>query len=243
MSMNINMEIRKAFAPTGVMRASINTGNAVLAKLENGQPSGVSVDLAREFASRLGVSIEFVLVNNAGKSVENVRDERADIGFFAIDPARAQNVLFTSSYVQIEGCYLVKDSSEITSIEQVDTVGRRVMVGKDSAYDLFLTKNLKMASIQRSPTTPTVVDSFLEVGADVAASVRQQLEVDAARLGGLRILPGRFMIIEQAMGMPATRGEVAHACLQSFVQEMKATGFVAASLSRHGVQGAAVAPL
>ena len=242
--MNINSSIQQAFAPTGVMRASINVGNAVLARLDaaGGDPGGVSVDLARELASRLGVAVEFVVVNNAGKSVENVRDERADIGFFAIDPARSQNVLFTAAYVQIEGCYLVKESSPLTANDQVDAAGHRIVVGKDSAYDLFLSKNIKTATLERAPTTPAVVETFLASGADVAASVRQQLEIDAARHGGLRILPGRFMVIEQAMGLPATRGEAAHAFLHDYVEEMKASGFVAAALARHGVKGAAVAP-
>ncbi|MBN9410695.1 MAG: transporter substrate-binding domain-containing protein [Burkholderiales bacterium] len=232
----------RAFAPTGALRASINVGNAVLAARREGEPTGVSVDLARELAQRLGVPLDFVVVDNAGKSVANVRDERADIGFFAIDPARAQNVLFTAAYVHIEGCYLVRDESPLRANDEVDAPGRRVTVGKDSAYDLFLTKHLVHASIERAPTAPAVVDEFLASNADVAAGVRQQLELDAARIGGLRLLPGRFMVIEQAMGLPATRGAEAHAFLRGFVEEMKATGFVAQALRRHGVDGAAVAP-
>lgn len=242
--MAVDANIREAFAPTGVMRASINTGNAVLAKVgvDGGEPGGVSVDLARGLAARLGTTVEFVVVNNAGKSVENVRDERADIGFFAIDPARSQNVLFTAAYVQIEGCYLVKESSPLRANDEVDAPGHRIVVGKDSAYDLFLSKNIKSATLEHAPTTPAVVETFLASNADVAASVRQQLEIDAARHGGLRILPGRFMVIEQAMGLPATRGEAAHAFLHAYVEEMKSTGFIASALVRHRVNGAAVAP-
>ncbi|MBP7564723.1 MAG: transporter substrate-binding domain-containing protein [Burkholderiaceae bacterium] len=234
--------LQRAFAPTGALRASINVGNAVLAASGADGPTGVSVDLARELARRLGVTPEFVVVDNAGKSVANVRDERADVGFFAIDPARAQNVRFTAAYVHIEGCYLVRDASPLRSNDEVDAPGRRVVVGADSAYDLFLTKHLAQAAIERAPTAPAVVDRFLSGGAEVAAGVRQQLEMDAARIGGLRLLPGRFMVIEQTMGLPATRGAQAHAFLRGFVEEMKATGFVARALHRHGVEGAAVAP-
>ena len=94
----------------------------------------------------------------------------------------------------------------------------------------------------RTPTSPAVVDEFLKQRADVAAGVKQQLQADAARLGGVRLLPGRFMVIEQAMGLPAARGDAAARALSAFVEQAKASGFVAAALARHGIQGALVAP-
>ena len=116
------------------------------------------------------------------------------------------------------------------------------MVGKGSAYDLYLSRNLKAGQILRAPTSPAVVDAFLAENADVAAGVKQQLEADAARLGGLRLLPGRFMVIEQAMGVPSNRGDAGQAALKAFVESAKASGFVAAALKRHNIQGALVAP-
>ena len=116
------------------------------------------------------------------------------------------------------------------------------MVGQGSAYDLFLSREIKAAHILRAPSSPAVVDYFLEQGAEVAAGVKQQLEADAQRLGGLRLLPGRFMVIRQAMGCPRGRGEAAAAVLAAYVEEMKSSGFVAQALARHGIQGAAVAP-
>jgi polar amino acid transport system substrate-binding protein len=116
------------------------------------------------------------------------------------------------------------------------------MVGQSSVYDLYLTRELKAAQILRAPSSPTVVDTFLMQNADVAAGVKQQLEADAARLGGLRLLPGRFMVIEQAMGLPADRGEAAAKLLRDFVASAKASGFVASALRRHGIRGAEVAP-
>jgi polar amino acid transport system substrate-binding protein len=116
-------------------------------------------------------------------------------------------------------------------------------VGKGSAYDLFLTRELKAATIERALTSPAVVDTFLAEGADVAAGVRQQLEADAKRLRGLRLLPGRFMTIRQAIGTPVSRGEEASKALSQFLEACKASGFVAQALQRHSIQGAIVAPL
>jgi len=242
--MNIPADIVRSFAPTGALRASINLGNPILAGTDGatGAPRGVSVDLANELARRLGVGIDYVVFDAAGKSVQAVTDEQADIGFFAIDPLRGAGIAFTAPYVLIEGCYLVRDDSPLQANDEVDRPGRTVMVGKGSAYDLFLTRALKAATILRSPTSPTVVDTFVEQRADVAAGVRQQLQADAKRLGGLRLLPGRFMVIEQAMGLPEGRGAAAAALLRAFVEDMKSSGFVAEALARHHIEGASVAP-
>ncbi len=233
-----------AFAPTGKLRASINLGNPILARKNpvSGEAEGVSVDLARALAAELGVGIELKVFDAAAKSVVAVTSGEADIGFFAIDPKRGEGVRFSAAYVQIEGAYLVRNASPLTDNQQVDRVGTNVMVGKGSAYDLFLSRELKAATILRAPTSPAVVDAFLAEKAEVAAGVKQQLEADAARLGGLRLLPGRFMVIEQAMGVQANRGEAAQQYLRAFVERMKASGFVAQALQRHQIKGAIVAP-
>jgi len=229
-------------APTGKLRAVINYGNPILAKkTAAGDPSGVSVDLARELAKRLGVEAELVTVTSAGQSVETLKSGSVDVGFFAIDPARAVDTAFTGPYVQIEGAYLVRNDSLLRSNDQVDREGTRVAVGLRSAYDLFLSRELKRAKIERAPTSPAVVDYFLANRLEVAAGVKQQLEMDARRVGGLRLLPGRFMVINQAMGMRVGR-EAGAKYLTAFVEDMKASGFVAEALRRHNIEGAAVAP-
>ena len=178
-------ELARIFAPTGSLRAAINTGNPILAAPDpaSGSAKGVSVDLARGFAARLGVPLALVVFDSAGKSVEGVSREQADIGFFAIDPQRGEGIRFTAPYVLIEGCYAVRADSPVTRMEGVDRAGTRVVVGQGSAYDLFLSRALKQAAIVRAPSSPAVVDTFLAQGAEVAAGVKQQLEADARRLG------------------------------------------------------------
>ena len=243
--MNIDSAVVKAFAPTGALRASINLGNPILANRDpsSSEPCGVSVDLARAFAEHLGVPLELVVFDAAAKSVEAVSDERADFGFFAIDPKRGETIAFTSPYILIEGFYLVRDESPVRTNADVDQPHNRVAVGKGSAYDLFLTRELKHAQIVRAPTSPTVVQTFLDQGLEVAAGVKQQLEGDAAKIGGLRLLDERFMVIRQAMGVAKSRGEKAAATLRDFVEEMKRSGFVAEALERHRIMGASVAPI
>jgi polar amino acid transport system substrate-binding protein len=233
---------RTALMPSGTLRAAINLGNPILVNKDpaSGQPAGISVDLAREFGKWLGVEVELVLFDAAFKSVDAVAAERADFGFFAVDPTRAASIAFTAPYVLIEGFYLVRDGSPIHSNEQVDRPGIRVAVGKASAYDLFLSRELKHAQIVRAPTSPTVVQTFLEKDLEVAAGVKQQLETNARKIPGLRLLGQRFMVIQQAVGIPSARGTAAINYLSTFVEAMKSSGFVADSLRSHGIVGASV---
>jgi len=238
-----NPRIQTQLAPTGRLRAAINLGNPILAGIDaGGNPAGVSVDLARKLAQQLDADVELVVVDAASKSVNAVIEDRADVGFFAIDPVRGAGIAFTAPYVLIEGCYLVRADSPLRGNDDVDRAGTRVAVGKGSAYDLFLSRELKQATIERAPTSPAVVDHFIEHRLEVAAGVRQQLESDARRIGGLRLLPGRFMVIQQAMGLAKSRGAEAAGYLGRFVEEMKASGFVAEALARHRIEGASVAP-
>jgi polar amino acid transport system substrate-binding protein len=232
------------FAAGGTLRAAVNLGNPVLAHRDaaTGEPAGVSVDLAREFARRLGVAVEVIAFEKAAASVEAVRAERADIGFFAIDPARGDGLLFTAPYVLIEGSYLVPASSGLTENAQVDSPERRISVGSGSAYDLFLTREIRQAGIVRFQGAPAALAALRDGSVDVAAGIRQVLEAEAGRAPGVRVLPGRFMVIQQAMGIPAGRGRQGQQQLAAFVEQMKACGFVAEALRRHGVEGAIVAP-
>ena len=235
--------ITATLCPTGKLRAAINLGNPILANLNlaTNQPFGVSVDLAQELAKRLNVELELVVVTGAAKSVFALNDQSADVGFFAIDPLRGAEIAFTAPYVLIEGCYLVPNDSAIQTNADVDKAGVRVAVGTGSAYDLFLTREIKNAQIVREADVSAVVDAFLTQQLEVAAGIKQQLEVVAAQKPGLRLLDGHFMVIEQAMGVPKRFGTEAAVYLSAFVEEMKTSGFVAQAMARHGIKGASVA--
>lgn len=246
-----NAAIAQLGGSTGTLRAAINLGNPILASRTAGGGlqdvqgvqgvQGVSVDLARTVARRLGLTLELVPFDSAGSVVAAVKARQVELAFVAIDPVRAADIDYTAPYVIIEGAYLVRNDSPLQANAEVDRAGTRVVVGRGSAYDLFLTRALASATLVRTPTSPEVVDQFLAQHLDVAAGVRQQLEADAARVGGVRMLPGRFMAIEQSIGVPKGR-TAAQAWLSAFIQDMKASGFVQSALQRHGIAGAAVAP-
>jgi len=240
----VNSQLQTAFAPTGVLRVSINVGNPILAKrVDDRAVTGVSVDMAHALAQQLGLPLELVVFESAGESVAAVIDERADVGFFAIDPKRGQEIAFTDAYVLIEGYYLVRDDSPITLNESVDQSGVRIAVGKGSAYDLHLQRTIQHAQLVAAPTSPAVFSFFVEHQLEVAAGVKQQLEKDLPKFPGHRLLPERFMVIRQAMGVAKSRGSAACAALTQFVEQQKSIGFVAQALDRHQITGATVAPL
>lgn len=230
-------------APTGTLRAAINVGNPLLANVDpaTGAPRGVSVDLARELARRLNVPIELVVFDQAGKVVDALKTGAWDIAFLAIDPARAVDIAYSPAYVEIEGAYMVPRASPIRANAEVDRPGVRVGVVRASAYDLFLSRELGQATVDRSAGAADVVDALVGGKLDVAAGIRQMLEADARRLTGLRLLDGRFMVIRQAMGTPHAR-EAGARYLGAFVDAMKSSGFVMRALERHGIEGASVAP-
>jgi polar amino acid transport system substrate-binding protein len=230
-------------APSGKLRAAINLGNPILASRDavTGKPAGVSVDLARELGKRLGVPVVLVPYSAAGKVVEGVKANEWDVAFVAVDPKRGVDMEQTGPYVVIEGAYMVPQASPIRTNAEVDQKGIRVVVGAGSAYDLYLSREIKNAQLVRVPTSPLVTDTMVKQSLEVAAGVRQQLEADAKRIPGMRMLDGRFMVINQAMATPKGRVTAAR-YLNEFVEEMKASGFVADALARHSIEGAAIAP-
>jgi polar amino acid transport system substrate-binding protein len=242
--MTADITLVREFAPTGRLRAALNMGNPVLAHSQTSRerPAGVSIDLARAFAGRLGVEVSFQEYGSAAHSGGALADGLADIAFLAIDPKRAERIHFTPPYVEIEGCYLVRADSPLQDNAAVDRPGINVVVGDGSAYELFLSRTIRHARLVRVPTSEEVVREMLDrPDLHVAAGVKQQLQADAARLGGVRLLPDRFMVIRQAMAMRRGGSEQAISMLDAFVTEQKRSGFVAEALARHGIRGAAVA--
>jgi polar amino acid transport system substrate-binding protein len=235
-------EAVKELAPTGTLRAAINYGNQVLAQKGPDGPRGVTADLSRELARRLGVPLAFVTFEAAGKAFAAAKADAVDILFIAIDPSRA-DVEFTPPYVLIEGTYMVRADSPLQDVADVDRPGVRVAVGLASAYDHFLTRALKNATVVRASKGGCceMIELFLADKLEAVAGVRQQLEGFAKTHPGLRIMKGRFQVIRQAMGTPKGR-PAASAYLRAFIEEMKASGFVADALKRSNQPDAQVAP-
>jgi polar amino acid transport system substrate-binding protein len=240
--LNVHPHVLRELAPNGRIRAAINFGNPVLAQKhpQTGEPQGASVDLARELGRRLGVPVELVTFDAAGKVFEALKTSW-DVAFLAIDPVRALEISFTAPYVLIEGTYVVRKASPLHSIADVDRQGVRIAVGRGAAYELFLTRSLKLAQLVRADTSAGALELFLDQGLDAAAGVRQPLVEFAKSHSGLRVMDGRFTAIEQAMGIPQGR-DTGSQYLTSFIEEMKASGFVASALARSGQHEAAVAP-
>jgi polar amino acid transport system substrate-binding protein len=236
-------EATQELAPTGKLRAAINFGNPVLAQKDpaSGEPRGVSVDLARELGRRLGVPVELVPFDAAGKVFDALDTGAWDVAFLAIEPVRAAQISFTAPYVVIEGTYLVPVNSPLRAIADVDREGVRIAVSNKSAYDLYLSRTLKRAQIVRAPNAPASIELFVKDRLEAAAGVKQPLVQYAKANPGVRVIDGRFMSIEQAMGTPKGR-EAGARYLRQFVEEMKASGFVARSLERSGQGDATVAP-
>ena len=239
----VQPDVLRDLAPSGKLRAAINFGNQVLAQRGvGGEPEGVSADLSRELARRLGVPLEFVTFEAAGKVFEAAKTGAWDIAFVAIEPVRAAEIEFTAPYVLIEGTYMVSKDLPLNEVADVDKPGVRIAVGLNSAYDLYLTRTLKNATIVRAKTGGgrAMIELFLNDKLDAAAGVRQQLESYAKTDSKMRVMEGRFMEIQQAMGTP--KGRTAGAgYLSTFVEDVKASGFVADALKR-SKQSAVVPP-
>lgn len=237
----MNQILMNEFAPKGSLRVGINLGNPLLAGLDqNKKPQGISVDLAHELAKQLKITPSFTTFQKAGDTVDAIKNNSVDLVFVAIDPVRGADIDYSPPYIQIEGAYLIQSKSPITENKQVDQKDIRVVVGKGSAYDLFLSRELKHAKIIRAANSQAVVDQFIAENLEVAAGVKQQLEADAKRYPDLRMLPGRFMVINQAMGVPKGR-PIAVQFISNFIEEMKSSGFIQEAITRHHVEGIKVA--
>ena len=239
----VSPALRAEFAPSGTLVAAVNYGNIVIVQKDpaGGEPRGVGPELTRELARRLGVPVRYVAFDTAGKIGDAVKQGGLDLVFLAVDPARAKDIAFSAPYVQIEGGYLVAKDSPLKRIDEFDREGLRISVGNKTAYDLYLTRELKKATLVRAATSIAAIDAFRAQKLEAAAGVKNFLVTVAAKDPGLRVIDGNFMVIGQAAGVPQGRPEAAR-YLRDFIEEMKASGFVARALQQSGVADATVAP-
>jgi polar amino acid transport system substrate-binding protein len=238
----VTQQVLDDLAPGGTLRAAINLGNPVLAQLDSdGLPKGVSVALAKALAEALGVPLEMLTFDAAGKVFAALESGAWNVAFLAIEPVREEQIAFSEPYVIIEGTYLVAAGSDYVSVSDLDRVGLKLAVGKGAAYDLFLSRTLQHAQLERAETSAAAVDLFIERGLDAAAGVRQPLQTVAAADSGYRVLDDAFTSIRQAMAVPRQR-ESGAAYVRDFIERKKAEGFVHAALAANGQSDVAVAP-
>lgn len=231
-------DARSELVPTGVLRAGINMGNFLLVtgRMPDGDPDGVSPDMAREIARRLGVPLKLIPYKTPGELGDDAEKGVWDIGLIGAEPARARTIDFSAAYVEIESTYLVPAGSPLKTIADVDAKGVRIAVSARSAYDLWLDRNIKNAELCRAEGLDASFDLFVNEKMDALAGLRPRLVEDVKKLPGARIIEGRFSAVQQAVGTPKGRPAGA-AFLRSFVEEAKASGFVAGLIDKHGVQG------
>lgn len=230
-------------APTGVLRAGINTANFLLVtgRSAAGDPEGVAPDLAAAIARRLGVEVAYVPFKTPGELADAAGGDVWDIGLIGAEPQRAEQIAFTAAYVEIEATYLVPEGSALTSVEAVDSPGVRIAVTARSAYELWLNRNIVHAELVLSDSLDAALEQFLAEGLDALAGLRPRLISDLEKISGARILDGQFTAVQQAVGTP--RGnQAAAAFLSDFVEEAKASGLIASLIERHNVKGLTVAP-
>jgi len=231
---------RTELAPTGKLRAGMNLGNALFTKKDpaSGELRGVSVDLMRELASHLGVPVEFVVHATPGEVADAADKGTWDVAILAIEQARAQTIAFSPAMTEIEATYVVHKDSPLSSVAQVDAAGVRIVAPEKAGYELYLTRTLRQATLIRSKNFSASIDLFNQRGADALASLKPTLLESMGKVPDGRLLEGKFMTVNHGLGTPRER-RVAAEYLKAFVEEMNASGFIARSIERHGVQGLA----
>jgi len=241
MAIEISPAVRSELAPTGKLRVGINHGNFLLVTSMSPEPRGVAPDLGRELGRRLGVPVEFVPFDTAGKLGDGVRTGAWDVAFLGAEPQRAADIAFTAAYLEIPSTYLVPAGSPIRSVDEVDREGVRIAVAEQSAYGLYLARTIKHARLVMTKGLDGSFDAFVNQKLEALAGLRPRLLTDVAKLPGARVLDGQFTGVQQAIGTPKSR-EAAAKYLRAFVEEVKASGLVAEAISRSGVAGVSVAP-
>ncbi|HEY7140557.1 MAG TPA: transporter substrate-binding domain-containing protein [Methylomirabilota bacterium] len=239
----ITPAVRTDLAPSGTLRAGVNYGNFILATRDpaSGDSRGVAIDLTRELGRRLGVPVEIVPYDSVAAMVDAAGTGAWDIAYLGIDPAREDAIGFTAAYLEIEATYLVPPGSPIRALADVDREGVRVAAPARANYELFLSRHLQRAQLVRAPNAEAAFGLLAAGQADVLAGLRQALIGLPARLPGARVLDGRFMAVQQAVGVPRGR-DAGLRYLRGVVEEAKASGLVAQAIERTGARGVSVAP-
>ena len=243
MTLEISAAARAELAPGGKLRVGINHSNFLIVTPGSpfGAPKGIAPDLAQELGRRAGVPLEFVSFDAAGKLADAVKGAEVDVGFLGNEPQRADVIAFSPAYVELPVTYLVPAGSPLRSIEDVDRAGVRIAVSARSAYDLYLSRNLKHARLERAEGIPASVALFAAQQLEALAGLKPGLMAEAQKLPGSRVLDGQVTSVQQSIGAPKQR-QAAARFLREFVEDIKRSGLVARTVEKHGVKGIVVAP-
>jgi polar amino acid transport system substrate-binding protein len=242
MTSTVSSAVRTELATSGTLRVGLNHGNFLLVTPgSRADPRGVAPDLARELARRLGVPLAFVNYDTAGKMADAAATGAWDVAFLGAEPQRAGEIAFTAAYLEIPSTYLVPAGSPLRSIAEVDRAGVKIAVAAKAAYDLWLSRNIKHATLVRAEGIGASYDIFVSQRLDALSGLKPRLVSDAERLPGSRILEGQFTAVQQAIGTPRSR-EAGARYLRGFVEDAKASGLVAKAIEENGVRGVSVAP-
>lgn len=236
-------ELKRELAPSGTMRIGLNYQNflLVLEDAADGSPQGIAPDLGRELGRRAGLPIEFVRFPKAGLLADAVKDDAWDVAFLGAEPQRADSIAFSAAYLEIPVTFLVPPGSPIRTLADVDREGARIAVAEKSAYDLYLTRNMKKATLLRVAGIDESFKRFVDEKLEALSGLKPKLVADAAKLPGSRILEGQVTAVQQACGAPRARQHAA-AYLKAFIEDIKATGLVERTIRKHAIQGVTVAP-
>jgi polar amino acid transport system substrate-binding protein len=243
MATEITPAIRSEIAPSGKLRVGLNHGNFLLVTPGSSatDPRGVASDVARELGRRVGVPVEFIKFDTAGKLGDGVKTGAWDVAFLGAEPQRAAEIAFTAAYLEIPSTYLVPAGSPIRSVAEVDREGVRIAVADQSAYGLYLARTIKHAKLVMTQGLDSSFEVFVSQKLEALAGLKPRLLTDVQKLPGARILDGQFTAVQQAIGTAKNR-EASARFLRAFVEEVKASGLVAEAISRNGAQGVSVAP-
>jgi polar amino acid transport system substrate-binding protein len=232
---------KKELSPTGKLRVGLNMSNFLLtAKDAQGAPIGLAADLGRELGRRLQLEVELIAYPNPGALADDANKGKWDVGFLGAEPQRANEIDFTAAYVEIEATYLLPPGSSLQSIAEVDAKGIRIAVPEKSAYELYLTRSLTQATLIKEKGADNAFKKFVDEKLDALAGLRPRLVTDQDSLPGSKILSGNFTAVQQAAGTPKGRPAGAQ-YLKAYIEDVKASGFVAATIEKNKVRGLTVA--
>jgi polar amino acid transport system substrate-binding protein len=230
--------IIEQLAPKGYLRAAINLSNFLLVTGtdDQGNPEGVSPDLAKALANELNIEYKLIPFKRPGELADAVIDDVWDIGNIANESERAKSITFSHPYTLIESTFLVRESSKINSLKDVDKKDVRIAVAERSAYDLWLTENIKNAELIRAKSIDLSFKIFEDNSYEVLAGLKPRLIDDLKNTKNCKILPGAFTFIKQCIGSKPGNPE-AEKFINNFIEKNTKNGFIESLLLKHNVLG------